>query len=554
VLGKSERINSYATFRGIPGFFEQDLARYRAVTPGDVQRVARRYLTDKRLVLTVFPGARSTGTPGSAQAGSASAVPIGVSPPPASATNAVAAARAEAALPRGGPAPRFSLPQIQRRKLTNGLDVLVVEHHELPVVTMNLVVKSGSAADPTDRAGLAYAVANMLDEGTASRSAIDIADQLAAIGARFSSATGWDATTLTLTSLTRHADAAIGIFSDVLLNPVFADAELSRFRATRLTALARRRDDATAISSVVFPAILYGASHPYGRPAQGDEASTRAITQADIRAFYGAHYLPNNSVLIVVGDVKPDEIVAKLEQALVAWKAGTAAVVQLASPSARDRSMIYVVDRPGAAQSVINIGHVGAARSSPDYFPLLVLNNILGGQFVSRVNLNLRESKGYTYGARTSFDYRHGAGPFTASAGVQTAATTQAIVEFLKELRGIRGEIPITELEMTNAKRGLTLGFPRSFETPAQIAGRLADVAVHGLPHDYFDNYVANIERVSLADLARVASSSIDPARVAILVVGDRKAIEPGLRLLGGLGPITFLDAEGRPVTEVSVP
>jgi predicted Zn-dependent peptidase len=299
---------------------------------------------------------------------------------------------------------------------------------------------------------------------------------------------------------------------------------------------------------------LYGTSHPYGRPAQGDEASTRAITQADIRAFYGAHYLPNNSVLIVVGDVKPDEIVAKLEQALVAWKAGTAAVVQLASPSARDRSMIYVVDRPGAAQSVINIGHVGAARSSPDYFPLLVLNNILGGQFVSRVNLNLRESKGYTYGARTSFDYRHGAGPFTASAGVQTAATTQSIVEFLKELRGIRGEIPITELEMTNAKRGLTLGFPRSFETPAQIAGRLADVAVHGLPHDYFDNYVANIERVSLADLARVASSSIDPARVAILVVGDRKAIEPGLRLLGGLGPITFLDAEGRPVTEVSVP
>jgi zinc protease len=552
VFGKSDRFNAYATYRGLPGYFEQDLARYRAVTPGDVQRVARRYLTDKRLVLTVFPGARDAVTPASlSQVGSAYAVPA---PPPASGANVVAAAGAEAALPKAGPAPRFALPQIQRRKLTNGLDVLVVEHHELPVVTMNLVVKSGSAADPADRAGLAYAVANLLDEGTATRSSTDIADQLAAIGAQLSSATGWDATTLTLTSLTRHADAAISIFSDVLLNPAFAEAELARYRATRLTALAQGRDDANAISGIVFPAILYGSNHPYGRPPRGSEASTRGLTPAEVRAFYGAHYVPNNSTLIVVGDVKPDEIVARLEQGLVGWKPGIAAPVQLAPTSARDRSTIYVVDRPGAAQSVISIGHVGVARSSPDYFPLLVLNSILGGQFASRVNMNLRENKGYTYGARTSLEFRHGPGPFIASAGVQTAVTTQSIVEFLKELRGIRGDIPITEAELVNAKRGLTLAFPRSFETPAQIASRLADVAIYGLPPDHFDNFVANIERVSLADLARVASSSIDPARVAILVVGDRKAIEPGLRLLGGLGPITFLDAEGRPVTQERAP
>jgi predicted Zn-dependent peptidase len=433
--------------------------------------------------------------------------------------------------------------------------VLIVEHHELPVVTLNLVVKSGSAADPADRAGLASAVASLLDDGTATRSAIEIADQLKAIGANLTTSTGWDASTITLTTLTRHADQALGIFGDVVLNPAFADSEVARFRDSRLTALAQRRDDATAIAGVVYPAILYGSSHPYGRPAQGDEASTRSLTGADARAFYTARYLPNNSTLIVVGDVRPGEMLPKLERTLGTWKPGVAPVVTLAPPPARDRSVIYLVDRPGAAQSVLNIGHVGVPRSSADYFPILVLNHILGGQFISRVNLNLRENKGYTYGARTLFDYRHGPGPFSATAGVQTAVTKESVGEFLKELRGIRGEIPVTAEELANAKRGLTLGYPRGFETPAQIAARLSDVAVYGLPATYFDNYVANIERVTLADITRAANSSIDPNRLAILVVGDRKAIEPGLRQLAGLAnTITLLDSEGRPVSEASAP
>ena len=550
VQGKADRLNSYTTFRGVPGWFEQHLQRYRAVTPADVQRVARQYLTDKRLVLTVVPGRRdSEQTPATVAAVEGGG--LAPSAPVAAATTATQARKPQVALPPGGPAPRFSLPQIQKRRLTNGLEVLVVEHHELPVVTMNLVVKSGSAADPADRAGLASAVANLLDDGTATRSAIDIAEQLAAIGAQLSTSAGWDASTVSLTTLTRHADAALGIFTDVLLNPAFADAEVARFRASRLTALAQQRSDPTAISGVVYPALLYGRGHPYGRPALGDEASVQALTAADVRAFYTARYLPNNASLIVAGDVTPDQVVAKLEQSLAGWKAGAPPALQIAQPALRDKSVIYLVDRPGAAQSVINIGHVGVARSTPDYFPLLVLNHILGGQFMSRVNLNLRENKGYTYGARTAFDYRHGPGPFAASAGVQTAVTKESVAEFLKELRGIRGEIPVTAEELENAKRGLTLAFPRSFETPAQIAGRLTDVALYGLPADYFDTYVANIERVSLGDIARVANSAIDPARLAILVVGDRKVIEPGLRALDGLGStVTVLDADGREATE----
>jgi zinc protease len=550
VGGKADRMNAYATFRGNPGFFEQDLARYRAVEPSDVQRVARKYLTDKRLVLTVLPGAREAARRTVVAAPEDEAAPVRTVSVDTK-TDPSAAARAEARLPGPEPAPRFALPQLQRRRLTNGLDVLIVEHHELPVVTMNLVVRSGSAADPSDRTGLANAVANLLDEGTATRSALDISEQLSAIGAQLGTSANWDASNVTLTTLTKHADAALDIFSDVVLRPAFADAELARFRASRLTALAQRRDDATAIAGVIYPSILYGANHPYGRLAQGDEASTRALKAADLRAFYSAHYVPNNSSLIVVGDVRPDEVVAKLERALGTWKPGTVPSVQLDAPAPRDKTVIYLVDKPGAAQSVINIGHVGVARSSADYFPLLVLNTILGGQFMSRVNLNLRENKGYTYGARTVFDYRRGAGPFSASAGVQTAVTKESVAEFLRELRGIRGDIPVTESELEAAKRSLTLGYPRTFETPAQIAARLADIALYGLPDNYFNNYVASIEQVKLADISRVANAAIDPSRLAILVVGDRKVIEPGLRSLDGLGStITHLDVEGRPLTE----
>jgi zinc protease len=551
VGGKSDRMNAYATFRGNPGFFEQDLARYRAVKPSDVQRVARKYLTDKRLVLTVVPGARE------AARRTVIAAPEDEAPAPARTVSVdtkqdpSAAARAESALPGPGASPRFALPQLQRRKLSNGLDVLIVEHHELPVVTMNLVVRSGSASDPADRTGLANAVANLMDEGTANRSALDISEQLSAIGAQLGTSANWDASDVTLTTLTKHTDVALDIFSDVLLRPAFADAELARFRASRLTALAQRRDDPTAIAGVIYPSILYGANHPYGRLAQGDEASTRALTAADLRAFYSAHYIPNNSSLIVVGDMRPDEVVAKLERALGAWKPGTVPSVRLDAPAPRDKSVIYLVDKPGAAQSVINIGHVGVARSTADYFPLLVLNTILGGQFMSRVNLNLRENKGYTYGARTVFDYRRGAGPFSASAGVQTAVTKESVAEFLRELRGIRGDIPVTQSELATAKQSLTLGYPRTFETPAQIAARLADIALYGLPDNYFNDYVASVERVTLADISRVANAVIDPSRLAILVVGDRKVIEPGLRALDGLGnTITVLVVEGRPISD----
>jgi zinc protease len=424
-----------------------------------------------------------------------------------------------------------------------------VEHHELPIVTMNLAVKTGSAADPADRAGLAAMTAALLDRGTTKRSALDLDSDLQSIGASLNANATWDGTSVSLTTLKRHLDKALDIYSEAILHPAFADAEVARLKNQRLGQLAQSRDNATQIAAVVYPAILYGASHPYGHPATGNEASVRALSATDVKTFYSTYFVPNNATLIVVGDVKPDEVAAKLEAAFAGWKAADVPEARMAAAPVRDHAQIYLVDRPGAAQSVLNIGSVGVPRSTPDYYALQVLNTILGGQFVSRVNLNLREDKGYTYGARTSYDFRRAAGPFTASAGVQTAVTRQSVAEFLKELRGIRGDIPITDAELTAAKQALILAYPRGFETPAQIAGRLSEVVQYGLPDSYFNEYISNISKVTAADVNRVAKATIDPSNVAILVVGDRKVIEPGLRSLEGIGAtITLLDAEGNPI------
>src|SRR2546421_7840741 len=414
---------------------------------------------------------------------------------------------------------------------------------------MNLVVKSGSAADPQNRAGLASLTADLLDEGTKKRSALEISNSLNDIGARLGTSADWDSSSANLVTLTRHLDEALDIYADVVTNPAFNEDELKRSRALRLNTIKQQRDNAGAIANIVYSSILYGRNHPYGHPAIGDEDSLSAVKAADVRHFYESFYRPNNSSLIVVGDVKPATILPQLERAFAGWQKGEVPAVEIPAPHNREQAGIYIVDRPGSAQSVINIGQVGVARSTPDYFPLLVVNTMRGGQFVSRVNLNLRENKGYTYGARTSFSYRRGPGPFSASADVFTNVTKESVAEFMKELRGVRGEIPITEKELEYSKQAIIRGFPRGFETPTQMAQRLSDVVLYGLPDSYFNSYIQNVRAVSLDDVQRVANRYLDPAKMAIVVVGDRKVIEPGLRSLEPVGTtVTFVDMEGKPV------
>ncbi len=553
--GKNDRLNMYATFVGQPNYVQQDLDRYRRVTAADVKRVANTYLTDARLIAKVTPRPRDESAPRGAARG-ASPPQQAAQQQPTDPDGEMAATKKGAGddsskwkLPVPKPDPQLRLPQIQHRKLSNGLEVVIVEHHELPVVNMNLVIKAGAAADGAERAGLASLTADLLDEGTKKRSALELSDEFNAIGAQLNVNSNWDSSSAGVLTLTRHFDKALDLYADVITNPALKADEMKRLLSRRRAAVRQQRDNANAVANVVYSSILYGASHPYGHSAFGDEKSLAEIGEGDVRMFYEKFYRPNNATLIVVGDVTANILIPKLEGAFAEWKAGDVPKIEIPEPAARDRAGLYIVDRPGSAQSVINIGQVGAARSTSDYFPLLVLNTMLGGQFVSRVNLNLREDKGYSYGARTAFTYRRGRGPFTASAGVFTNVTKESVAEFMKELRGIRGEIPITQKELEYAKQAIIRAFPRGFETPAQIGGRLEDVVVYGLPDDYFNRYIQRVSAVSLADVNRVARQYLDPSKMAIVVVGDRKEIEAGLRSLQEIGEtITYVDAEGKPV------
>ncbi len=549
VQGKNDQLNQYATFVGKPGYFQEDLARARRVTPEDVKRAANTYLIEHRLKATVVPrGRENRSSEAAGETASRTGAPAATATPPP-VVKRTADESNKWTLPASKADPKFTLPGIQRRQLSNGLEVVIVEHHELPVVTMNMVVKSGAAADPQNRAGLASLTADLLDEGTRNRSALEISNSLTDIGARLGTSADWDSSSANLATLTRHLDKALDIYADVVTNPAFKEDELKRARAGRLTAIKQQKDNANQIASIVYASILYGRNHPYGHPATGDEDSVNSIKPADVSSFYQSFYRPNNSTLIVVGDVKPETILPKLERAFGGWQKGEVPTVAIPATQNRAQGGIYIVDRPGSAQSVISIGQVGAPRSTPDYFPLLVLNTMLGGQFVSRVNLNLREDKGYTYGARTAFDYRRGSGPFSATAGVFTNVTKESVAEFMKELRGVRGEIPITAKELEFSKQAIIRGFPRGFETPNQMANRLGDVVLYDLPDDYFNSYIQKVRAVTLDDVQRVANRYLDPAKMAILVVGDRKVIEPGLRSLEAVGTtVTFVDMEGKPV------
>ena len=562
--GKSDQLNLYATYLGKPNYFQQDIERYAHVTADDVKRVTNTYLTDKRLVLTVMPRAKGKTTSESVAAGPKTPVALPskqsagttASDTPVTSKDTNEQASKSGGLyemPKPGKDPDFALPKLQRRTLSNGLEVLIVEHHELPVVEMSLVLKTGGTADPLDRGGLASLTAALLDEGTTTRSALEISNQLASIGASMGTGADWDMSAVNLLTLTKHLDRALDIFADVIINPSFPTSELELQRNQRLAAFLQRRDNADAIAGIAYASLLYGRNHPYGHPLTGNDASIRAVTIEEVKRFYSTYYRPNNSALIVVGDIKPDVIVPQLERALVKWERATLPAMDVPVSEQRERTGLYLVDKPDAAQSVISIGQIGVPRSTPDYFPLIVMNTMLGGQFSSRVNMNLRESKGYTYGARTSFDFRRGAGPFTANAGVQTAVTKESVVEFLKELRGIRGAIPITTAELEFARQAIIRGYPRSFETPDQIATRLTSLVVYGLPDSYFDDYISKLRAVTSEDVTRVANKYLDPSKMAILIVGDRKVIEPSLRSLEDLGTtLSFLDTEGRPISNGS--
>ena len=444
--------------------------------------------------------------------------------------------------PASGPVPALKLPAIQKRVLSNGLPVWIVEMHEVPVIDVSLIVRSGAAADPAAKFGAANFTAAMLDEGAGSRNALALADAIDVLGASLTTGSSFDASSVRLHALVSTLDAALPIMADVAIRPTFPQTDLDRLRGERLTSLLQTRDNPSQLASAAFNRLLYGVNHRYGSGAVGTEATNKAMTAADLRQFHAAHYQPRNSHLLVVGDTTAAAVLPKLERAFGLWKNG-AVVPRTSLPpaSAPKARHIYLVDKPGAAQSQIRIGTIGVARTTPDYHVLDVANTMLGGSFSSRLNMNLREDKGYSYGAGSQFQMRAGAGPFVALAGVQTDKTMESLVEFFKELDGMSQPAPADDL--TRVRNLQALSFPGSFETTSDMAGQLIDLVVYGLADTFFNEYVPKIQAVSAADVQRVAKQHMQTGAMLVVVAGDLSKIERPIRD-ANFGPVTIVAVE----------
>ena len=446
--------------------------------------------------------------------------------------------------PPPGPEPTFQPPKWKRFKLKNGLEVFLVEFHDLPLVDLNLMIKTGGAANPPDRAGLADLTAHMLDEGTKSRSALAIADQVAALGATLSTGSTWDASNVSVSTLSRNLDAALAIFSDVIVNPAFDAKEFARVRDNLLTAITRRKDSPPTVANLAMTRLLYGQKHPYGWPMTGAEASIKKITPEDLRGFYDKYYRPNNAALLVAGDTTVAALKGKLEEAFAKWRPKRSAASKLPPPAgAAPATRVFLIDKADAPQSSIRVAAIGIERTNPDYFPVTVMNLILGGGFY-RLDLNLREGKGWTYGARSTVDSRRAPGPLSAGGEFVAPHSADSVAEILKEMTTMR-DSDVTDVELARAKDQIIKSFPARFATRANVAAQLAELAVFGLPDSYVTEYTRKIAAVTKDDVRRVARKYIDPNHLAIVVVGDKKTLaEP----LGKLAPVEVRDLEGEPI------
>ena len=451
-------------------------------------------------------------------------------------------------VPTPGPLPVLRVPTWTTTQLSNGATLIVSERHSLPLVSFNITFLGGANQfEAANRRGVASLTASMLTEGTKTRTGDQLSDALQLLGTSVGAGVGAEEGSIGFVSTAKNFDATLAILSDMMLNSIFPAEALDRLRARSLVNLAQAKDQPAVVSAQVFAKVLYGEAHPYGQ--RMTETSLKAITRDDIVAFQKAYYQPGRAIITVVGDVTPAKVKASVEKALAEWaKGGDKPSFDYPKLPELQPAKIYLVDKPGAAQSVVNIGLPGPPRNTPDYFALQVLNTILGGQFQSRLNANLREQKGYSYGVNSGFNYGKGPGAFRAGGAIFSAKTDAALIEFMKELKGIVGEKPITDEEIKTAKESLIQGLPQRFASVTAISGAITSLKTQGLPDDYYQTYAKNVSAVTKEDLLRVAKRYINLNHLAIVIVGDRAAVEAALKATN-IAPITMLDIEGNPVT-----
>lgn len=449
--------------------------------------------------------------------------------------------------PKAGVDPVAKIPTWTKATLSNGAQLLVVERHALPLVSFTMSFVGGSnQIEPADKPGLGSITASMMTEGTTRRSGDDISNALQLLGTSVNFGIGGEGGSVGFRSLKDKFEPTLAILAEELLQPAFPAPALDRLKQRTVVNLRLNMDRTAGIASVVYPKLLYTTAHPYGR-TQNEEA-VAAITRDDVVAFHKAFFQPSRAIITVVGDITPADAKAKIEKAFASWPAGgSPAKFEYPAPPAAKATTVYIVDKPGAAQSTFAIGLVGPPRTTPDYYALRVMNNLFGEQFQSRINANIREAKGWSYGVSSGFSYGRGPGQIRAGGEIQTDKTDSALVEFVKEIKGIRGDKPVTDDELTSAKAALIQSLPSRLASIAGISGMVSEVYVNGLPEDYWTQFQRGVNAVTAADVQRVARQYLDGDHLTILIVGDRAKIEAPVRATG-VAPVVILDAKGNPV------
>ena len=523
--GKSDILARNEIYAGDPGYYKTMMRRKADATPRDLQRAARNWLTDGAYVLEIhpFPEYETLATDMDRSTG----------------------------VPKIKNFPEVAFPEIQRVTLSNGLEVLLAHRDAIPVVNLNLMVDAGYASDQFGGQGTASLAMNILDEGTKKRTALEISDELSLLGARLSAGSNLDMSSVLLSALKENLDASLDIFADVVLNPSFPEEEFARLQKEQIARIQREQARPRSMAMRVFPQLLYGKDHAYGIPftGSGTEASVSVLTVEQLRKFHQTWFRPNNAKLIVTGDTSLEEIVPRLEHLFSGWKTGDVPRKNLATVEHQSRSKVYLIDRPQAIQSVIMAGHIAPPTDNPDEIAIETMNGILGRGFNARINMNLREDKHWSYGARSFFADAEGQRPFMVLAPVQSDKTKEAMAEIQKELEGIIGDKPATLEELARVKDKNTLSLPGRWETSRAVARSMVEMARFGLPDDYWTTYPGKVRSLGLEEVQRVANEIIHPDKLVWVVVGDRASIEPGIRELG-FGEIVILDVDGNPLEQ----
>jgi zinc protease len=537
--GIADRINSYNHYLGTPDYLQKDIQRYRGVTAASLQTFAKDQLApNARVIVYAVPGQPQL------DPGPPSSAPSTQAQGGAESINADEPWRNE--MPKPAPAKPLQLATPQTATLPNGLTLILSERRGMPVVAGNLVFKTGSDANPADKPGLASFMAAMLDEGTATRSSLQIADEAARLGAQLNTSSSMDAISVSGGSLSKNFPALLDIMADVALHPSFPAEEIERQRASRLAQLVQQRENPAQLAAQVTAAALYGQRHPYGYTEIGTEPAVKAMSRDDMLAFWKQNFVPNNAALIVAGDISMTELRALVDKAFGDWARGTPARPALGAPTTTQAKVI-IVDKPGSPQTQVRVATIGAARSSPDFRPMQVMNLALGGLFASRINMNLREEHGYTYGANSQFSFRRSAGPFQVASGVRTDVTAPAISEIFKEIKGIADKA-MPEDELTRAKAALVNSLPGAFETAGNAVGNFSNIFIYDLPIDYYSHYAEQVNAVTSEQALAMAKKYLGQDRLVVVAVGDRSKIEPEIRKLN-LGTVEVRDAEGKPLS-----